>query len=120
METLSTDVETLIKETAKKIFFQEGKLHATTQDIADAAGINRASIHYYYRSRKILLDIVFKEAMEEFHSKMAAVVSQDGLPFRELLSLILDFMLQRQLEHPFLELFLITELNQNPGMDRFP
>lgn len=114
METLSTDVERLIKNTAKKIFFEEGKLHATTQDIADAAGINRASIHYYYRSRKILFDKVFEEAMEEFRAKLEAVVTRDDLPSRRLIETLIDFLLKKSMEHPFLELFLVAELNSNP------
>jgi len=116
MEALSTDVEQLIKNTAKKIFFVEGKLHATTQDIADAAGINRASIHYYYRSRKQLFDKVFEEAMAEFHTKLAGVVGQDNLPFRVLIEKVIDFLLEKSMEHPFLELFLVAELNENPEM----
>jgi len=116
METLSTDVEQLIKNTAKKIFFEEGKLHATTQDIADAAGINRASIHYYYRSRKQLFDKVFEEAMDEFRNKMRAIVSQDHLPFRVLIESMIDFILKKSMEHPFLELFLVAELNANPDL----
>jgi len=116
MVTLSTDVEQLIKNTAKRIFFTEGKLHATTQDIADAAGINRASIHYYYRSRKQLFDKVFEEAMVEFHTKLAGVVEQDNLPFRVLTENVVDFLLKKSMEHPFLELFLVAELNTNPEM----
>jgi TetR/AcrR family transcriptional regulator len=116
METLSTDVERLIKETAKRIFFVEGNLHATTQDIADAAGINRASIHYYYRSRKALFDKVFEEAMDEFHTKLEGVVAQDDLPFRKLVEAVVDFFLKKSMEHPFLELFLVAELNTNPDM----
>src|SRR5579859_2194733 len=118
METLSTDVERPIKDTAKRIFFVEGNLHATTQDIADAAGINRASIHYYYRSRKLLFDKVFEEAMEEFRSKLSVVIGQDGLPFREFLNKLLDYLLKKSMEHPFLELFLVAELNTNPDMNR--
>lgn len=116
METLSTDVEQLIKSTAKKIFFKEGKLHATTQDIADAAGINRASIHYYYRSRKQLFDKVFEEAMDEFHTKLKAVVTQDHTSFRTLIETMIDFLLKKSVEHPFLELFLVAELNTNPDL----
>jgi TetR/AcrR family transcriptional regulator len=56
--------EELIKETAKKIFFKEGKFNATTQEIADAAGVNRTLINYYFRSRNTLFDLVFKEARE--------------------------------------------------------
>src|SRR5579863_7006240 len=116
METLSTDVEQLIKNTAKKIFFVDGNLYATTQDIADAAGINRASIHYYYRSRKQLFDKVFEEAMDEFHTKLNTIVAQDQLPFRELVGAVLDYLLKKSMEHPFLELFLIAELNTNPEL----
>ena len=115
MEILSTDTEQLIKDTAKQVFFKEGKLHATTQDIADAAGINRASIHYYYRSRKLLFDKVFAEAMEEMHSKLSAVVKQN-LPFRQMVEKFVEFFLTKSMEHPFLELFLVTELNTNPNL----
>jgi len=116
MESLSTDVERLIKDTAKRIFFVEGKLHATTQDIADAAGINRASIHYYYRSRKLLFDKVFEEAMGEFHEKLSTVIERKELSFRELVSTLIDFLLKKSMEHPFLELFLVAELNTNPDI----
>ncbi|GGA88520.1 hypothetical protein GCM10011511_09690 [Puia dinghuensis] len=91
-------------------------MHATTQDIADAAGINRASIHYYYRSRKILFDKVFEEAMAEFHAKLTVVVSQENLTFRKLVESVIDFLLKKSLEHPFLELFLVAELNQDPHL----
>ena len=43
--------EKLIKQKAKILFFQKGFLNATTQEIADEAGVNRALIHYYFRSR---------------------------------------------------------------------
>lgn len=116
METLSTDVEKLIKNTAKKIFFQEGRLDATTQDIADAAGINRASIHYYYRSRKILFDKVFEEAMDEFHAKLRPVVEGGEEPSRKMIETLIDLLLNRAMDHPFLELFLVAELNANPDI----
>jgi len=45
------DTEKLIMETAKNIFFGEGRFNATTQEIADAAGVNRTLINYYFRSR---------------------------------------------------------------------
>ena len=38
--------EQLIKATAKRIFLTEGKMLATTQDIANAAGVNRTLLHY--------------------------------------------------------------------------
>jgi len=113
MEVLATDTEQLIKDTAKKVFFSEGRLHATTQEIADEAGINRASIHYYFRSRKQLFDKVFDEAVTEMHSKMDLIFQED-LPFRIKTERFIDFFMKKSLEHPYLELFIITEFNTNP------
>jgi hypothetical protein len=57
---------------------------------------------------------VFEEAMREFHTKLNGVIAQDELPFRELIASVIDFLLKKSMEHPFLELFLVAELNANP------
>lgn len=116
MEILATDTEQLIKDTAKKVFFVDGNIHATTQDIADAAGINRASIHYYYRSRKQLFDKVFMEALAEMRGKMLLIASAE-LPLIEKAEKFVDFFFEKSLQHPYLELFVITERNANPLLD---
>ena len=72
----------LIKETAMKLFFVEGKFDATTQEIADAAGVNRTLINYYFRSRDNLMNIVFEEAKEAENSK-SVIIDNSKLPFRE-------------------------------------
>jgi len=115
MEILATDTEQLIKDTAKKVFFVDGNIHATTQDIADAAGINRASIHYYYRSRKQLFDKVFQEAIIEMGSKMNSIASED-LPIREKTEKFVDFFMEKSMQHPYLELFIISEHNSDPTL----
>jgi TetR/AcrR family transcriptional regulator len=112
MDVLATDTEQLIKDTAKRVFFVEGRLHATTQDIADAAGINRASIHYYFRSRQLLFDKVFKEAVHEMQEKMNTVF-EEGITFRERTERFIETFIQRSLEQPYLEMFIITEYNTN-------
>jgi AcrR family transcriptional regulator len=113
MEILATDTEQLIKETAKRVFFAEGKLHATTQEIADAAGINRASIHYYFRSRQKLFDTVFIEATTEMRSKMQSIM-EGGFSFRERTEKFIETFIEKSLKHPYLEMFIATEINTNP------
>ncbi|MDB5087026.1 MAG: Transcriptional regulator, TetR family [Mucilaginibacter sp.] len=113
MEILATDTEQLIKDTAKKVFFSEGRLHATTQEIADAAGINRASIHYYFRSRQKLFDTVFIEANTEMRSKLHSVF-EEALSFRERIEKFIEVFIEKSLKHPYLEMFIVTEFNTNP------
>ncbi len=48
------NTENRIKETAKRLFQEKGGFDAVrTREIAEAAGINSALLHYYFRSKKI-------------------------------------------------------------------
>jgi TetR/AcrR family transcriptional regulator len=105
--------EELIKSTAKKIFFQKGHLHATTQEIADEAGVNRALIHYYFRSRDQLFRKVLEEAVLETRNKIDDIFSSNE-PFREKISKYLDVFIDRNAEFPYIQNFIITEIMQDP------
>ena len=101
--------EELIKQTAKDLFFSKGYLHATTQEIADAAGVNRSLINYYFRSRDLLFQTVYREAVESLKSQLDKVL-YDKIPFKEKLSLFIDVYMQELLKYPYRESFLITEI----------
>ncbi len=115
MEILATETEQLIKDTAKKVFFTEGRLRATTQDIADAAGINRASIHYYFRSRQLLFNKVFIEANNEMKEKLDAVFEEES-SLKVKVKKFVEIFIEKSLKHPYLELFIVTEFNSYPDM----
>ena len=52
-ETKET-TEQQILDAAKTVFQAKGMDGARMQEIADAAGINKAMLHYYYRSKEML------------------------------------------------------------------
>jgi TetR/AcrR family transcriptional regulator len=106
--------EELIKETAKKIFFKEGKFNATTQEIADAAGVNRTLINYYFRSRNTLFDLVFKEAREEEDRKQEMII-QSKLPLKEKIAQFIDYFFESAKEYPYKEIYIVTQINQSNG-----
>jgi len=110
MAVRDTGKEQLIKDTAKRIFFAEGKLHATTQDIADAAGVNRTLVHYYFRSRDILFQQVVEHAGHEIKSLLDAVLQQT-IPFPEKLKNLIHVFMEETIAYPYRELFIITETN---------
>ncbi|MGI4020974.1 MAG: TetR/AcrR family transcriptional regulator [Janthinobacterium lividum] len=112
MAIRDTGTEQLIKDTAKRIFFTAGKLHATTQDIADAAGINRTLVHYYFRSRDILFKQVFEEALLNINERMDRIF-ETGELFKTKIEKLIDVFLQEGIQYPYRELFVITELNGN-------
>jgi len=112
MTVRDTGAEQLIKDTAKRIFFAEGKRNATTQDIADAAGVTRTLVNYYFRSKDILFKQVFDEAMLDMRNKFDAVLAAD-LPFRKKLEGFIDMFYAEVTAFPYKESFMITEINSH-------
>ncbi|WP_091369381.1 TetR/AcrR family transcriptional regulator [Mucilaginibacter mallensis] len=128
MAVRDTGTEQIIKDTAKQIFFAEGKFNATTQDIAEAAGVSRTVINYYFRSKDILFQQVFREAMADTGAKMNEVLGAD-MPFKKKVITFIDMFTTELTKYPYKESFLISEINANgfsfpardpsPGMQQF-
>lgn len=111
IESKKDDTYDIIINTAKRLFFAEGKFNATTQEIADAAGVNRTLINYYFRSRNTLIDLVFKEALKE-EEKQQEIIAKSSLPLREKLERFLDFSFKTAKEYPYMEIYMVTHINQ--------
>lgn len=105
--------EDLIRQTAKILFFQKGVLNATTQEIADEAGVNRALIHYYFRSREQLLDTLMEEIVSEKKSRVRPILAS-ARPFREKIAAYIENILDHGMTYPYIENFIISEIARNP------
>lgn len=105
--------EKLIKQKAKILFFQKGFLNATTQEIADEAGVNRALIHYYFRSREQLLELLLDETLMEKKEKVKKILTS-SLPFREKIRDFIDTIVDYGLTYPYLDNFIISETARRP------
>lgn len=110
MPLKNTGTEQLIKDTAKKLLFAEGKLHATTQEIADEAGVNRTALHYYFRSRDLLIAAVFQDAMQALSRRLDECMSADT-SFKSKTENIIEVFLKDMIAFPYQETFLVTEIN---------
>ncbi|MDQ0639909.1 TetR/AcrR family transcriptional regulator [Pedobacter sp. W3I1] len=110
MPLKNTGTEQLIKDTAKKLLFAEGKLHATTQEIADAAGVNRTALHYYFRSRDLLIAAVFQETMQGLSKRLNECMESE-MPFKQKVEHLITVFLKDMIAFPYQETFLVTEIN---------
>lgn len=70
--------QTVILEAAEKIFAQQGLTKATTQMIANEAGLPKANIHYYYRSKQDLLEAVLKRIIAMWLASITRFSIDDG------------------------------------------
>jgi TetR/AcrR family transcriptional regulator len=112
MPVKDSKTEQLIKETARYIFLKEGKMLATTQDIADAAGVNRTLLHYYFRSRDALFNEVFKEALLQLREGLYGALGLNE-PFKRKIESMLEVYFQELHEAPYLETFIVLQINQD-------
>lgn len=109
--TKKEQTQELIKETAKNLFFVQGKFNATTQEIADEAGVNRTLINYYFRSRDNLIQIVFDEA-ERVDKEKSEIIMNSDLPFKQKISQFIESSLSASLKYPYLETYIVSQLNK--------
>src|SRR5690554_6154558 len=105
----------VIVNTAKRLFFKEGKFNATTQEIADAAGVNRTLINYYFRSRDALFELVLQKAIEEEEKRREMIVFSD-LPVREKLETFIDYHFEQAKKYPYREVYMVTQMNNEAIM----
>jgi AcrR family transcriptional regulator len=113
MRAEEAHTEELIKEKARALFFQKGFLNATTQEIADEAGVNRALIHYYFRSREQMLDVLLDETIQEKKKRARSILTSE-IPFREKIARYIDAIVDYGLAYPYLENFIISETARRP------
>src|SRR6186997_2748747 len=99
MSVDATQTEELIKDKAKILFFQKGFLNATTQEIADEAGVNRALIHYYFRSRELMLDMLLEETLMEKRERVRSILAS-SLSFREKIARYINAIVDYGLTYP--------------------
>ena len=112
-KTKDTDTEKQILEAAKRIFQTKGMDGARMQEIANEAKINKAMLHYYYRSKQLLFEAVFKTAFSLLAPQINTILNDDSSvedKIRNFTSSYISFVIK----HPYLPNFVIQELNKNP------
>lgn len=98
---------------AREVFFQKGFSGARMQDIADEAGINKALLHYYFRSKEKLFETIFREAFEKLIPHIIDVFSSD-LPFFDKIRAFCEAYVTMAMENPFVPIFILNEMHTNP------
>lgn len=106
------NTEELILDAAKYIFQSKGMDGARMQEIADKAGINKAMLHYYYRSKQLLFEAVFKNAFSLLAPQLNTILNDDSCIEDKIKNFTVDYT-TFMMKHPYLPNFIIHELNRN-------
>jgi len=105
--------EQKILEAARKVFVRKGFDGARMQEIADEAGINKALLHYYFRSKERLFQMIFEQAFAQFVPALGRILSRD-VSLEEKVSAFIDQYIDLLMENPYLPSFILAEISRDP------
>lgn len=115
MQTKKDNTEEKILNAAKEVFIKKGMDGARMQEIADAAKINKALLHYYFRSKEKLFDAIFRRIIGFAFPKIGQIIQSD-LDFKTKVEQVIDTYLDLLLKHPYLPGFILKEINRDPSV----
>ncbi len=107
------DTSEKILNAAIPVFEEKGYSGARMQEIADKAHINKALLHYYYKSKDKLFEIIIKRAIQLLVPKIVEVFNSDDEFFRKIenfVSLYIDLLAK----HPHIPGFVTHEISSRP------
>ena len=103
--------EQKILKTAMGIFVQKGRHGAKMQEIADAAGINKAMLHYYFRSKDKLYAQVFENVFARTFGSLHKVFETND-NFQVKLANFIDQYTNLISQNQQIPLFIMRELSE--------
>jgi TetR/AcrR family transcriptional regulator len=110
---MDSTTEEKIYETARRIFILKGMEGARMQEIADGAGMNKALLHYYFRSKENLFKAVFKDIFTKFFMKIKDTLFSE-VSVKEKLMVFIDNYIDLIQTNPYVPQFIINEINRDP------
>ena len=113
MSEADLTTEQLILEAAKKVFIRKGLDGTRMQEIADEAGINKSLLHYYFRSKDKLFDVIFKEIVMSFAPRIVEILNSPISIFDKI-ELFVATYIDLLLKNPYIPGFLVNEVSKNP------
>jgi len=106
-----------IFEAATDVFLDKGMDGARMQDIANRAGINKALLHYYFRTKDKLFHAVFEMIARKILKKFAPILDEN-LTLEEKIRFFFKEHIAFLQANPRLPGFLLNEVNRNPARIR--
>lgn len=98
-----------IFEAAKRVFVERGFDGARTQRIADEGGVNKALLHYYFKTKEQLFEVTYKDSLDKLFDAIDALLVVN-LPLEEQIDNFVDGLNAFCVENPLVPTFVFGEL----------
>jgi len=107
-------MEKLILETAEKMFLEKGFAMTSTTEIAKSVGCNQALVHYYFRTKDKLFNVIFENKFKSFFQEIFDFQNLENMTFLDKLKFIIESHFDILTKNPKLPTLILTELTRQP------
>jgi AcrR family transcriptional regulator len=107
------DTKTRILDAADAVFVRQGVDGARMQAIADRAGVNKALLHYHFRTKAELALAVWLRIASSFIPGIMQMLASD-LSLDQKIDQFVDVYHARLTHHPYLVAYVISETARRP------
>ena len=84
------NLEERIIEVAKQLFIENGFEETSMSDIASRVGINRPTLHYYFRTKNKMFQAVLGQIIRPLVPKVHDVLCESKRPLKERIGELVD------------------------------
>ncbi len=112
-EIKKDNTEDRILVAAQKVFTKKGMDGSRMQEIADEAGINKALLHYYFRTKQKLFEAIFNKVFEKIFPNLNTLIQSD-LSIEVKIGIFIEKYTDLLLKNPFLPSFILKEIHRDP------
>ncbi len=109
----NSETQKRILDAARQVFIRKGFAAARMQEIADEAEINKALLHYYFRSKDKLFDAIFTEIFSQLLPIIITVFNSE-MPIYDKIRSFFELHISVLQSNPYIPNFILTEISANP------
>lgn len=103
--------EERILHAAMEVFVEKGRHGARMQEIADRAGVNKAMLHYYFRSKENLYATIFRRVLRRQARQFRLSIDRSA-DMETILRHFIDGFIDLLKHNPHLPMFIVRELSE--------
>jgi len=111
-------LEQTILEVAERLFLEKGFAQTSTTEIAKEVGCNQALVHYYFRTKENLFNVIFEQKFKDFFKGIFEIRNLGNLSFQDKLKFIIESHFDLLVKNPKMPALILNELSRQPDQIR--
>jgi TetR/AcrR family transcriptional regulator len=114
-KNIDVSTEQRIVYAAEKIFIRDGYDGGRMQAIADEAEINKAMLHYYFKSKDDLFKKILMDKLALIFPNLTSQIDKPNINYLDALKIFVMEYLKIMTENPYLPLFVVNSMHKHKG-----